>query len=184
MFLIPVHPRGRGEHRPVRQNRRQKAGSSPRARGTHSAIDDIINPIRFIPAGAGNTVSSCVGTSAPPVHPRGRGEHDCTTHVAPFGGGSSPRARGTHQHAQHTPSRLRFIPAGAGNTPQPGRPEGRQAVHPRGRGEHTGFVSFFTFVSGSSPRARGTRHSSRRAPRRCRFIPAGAGNTSAQEVSV
>ena len=74
----------------------------------------------------------------------------------------------------------RFIPAGAGNTtacpPQMPLP----TVHPRRRGEHGTVGRDISHAAGSSPQARGTPS---RAPARAaliRFIPAGAGNTSAR----
>ena len=90
---------------------------------------------RFIPAGAGNTLSRC-NNSFESV------------------GGSSPRARGTR-----VPCR-RCITAGSS---------------PRARG--TLRVHRQLAPNGSSPRARGTRWLARHATRG-RFIPAGAGNTN------
>ena len=92
--------------------------------------------------------------------------------------GSSPRARGTLRPTTPRAIPARFIPAGAGNTRSPRDFSPRFAVHPRGRGEHTGFWRIAAASCGSSPRARGTRSSCpviRLAPW---FIPAGAGNTS------
>ena len=49
-----VHPRGRGERCASRRSRYQRAGSSPRARGTQSSQALVSCWRRFIPAGAGN----------------------------------------------------------------------------------------------------------------------------------
>jgi len=92
--------------------------------------------------------------------------------------GSSPRARGTLAPSLRALLPNRFIPAGAGNTScccsrSRGRP-----VHPRGRGEHSPRNMWASLITGSSPRARGTRLGWRTAPQRRRFIPAGAGNTA------
>ena len=51
----------------------------------------------------------------------------------------------------------RFIPAGAGNTPEPETGRERWAVHPRWRGEHQLVVLATLNERGSSPLARGTR---------------------------
>ena len=93
------------------------------------------------------------------VHPRGRGEHGKLQRIISRHGGSSPRARGTHQGQRARGDRGRFIPAGAGNTQ---------------RVSHCVCVS-----SGSSPRARGTQPKRKTPCQWSRFIPAGAGNTSA-----
>ena len=112
-----------------------------------------------------------------PVHPRGCGEHSSWAWSPPSGTGSSPRVRGTPTLPASQTVGLRFIPAGAGNTPfrtphPPGRP-----VHPRGCGEHQGRVLSGGLGIGSSPRVRGTRTTSEWIHDQPRFIPAGAGNT-------
>ena len=95
---------------------------------------------------------------------------DCTV-------GSSPRVRGTLSCAGKEGLRLRFIPAGAGNTASSPRTCCGPPVHPRGCGEHGQVGPICQARHGSSQRARGTRapRCSRRAE--SRFIPAGAGNT-------
>ena len=156
-------------------------------------------PVRFIPAGAGNTTNLTTRDRRTAVHPRGRGEHTSSSWAQALDPGSSPRARGTPGPGAAGLCRGRFIPAGAGNTtsaPPKNRapavhPRGRgehagawaaarcgSAVHPRGRGEHAGGIVADGFGAGSSPRARGTLCPI--APHRCegRFIPAGAGNTA------
>ncbi len=131
---------------------------------------------RFIPAGAGNARGQpCLPINGS-VHPRWRGERG---HAAPprdVDHGSSPLARGTRPTALGGNTAERFIPAGAGNAPPPSALGCRRAVHPRWRGER--FVARIARIAlaGSSPLARGTLRSSGRLHRRCRFIPAGAGN--------
>ncbi len=115
--------------------------------------------------------------AATAVHPRGRGEHYTDTGTAFLCGGSSPRARGTRRADGQTIKRSRFIPAGAGNTPSAATTTSRPTVHPRGCGEHQRHSFPRSFVTGSSPRVRGTRTRCRVFPARFRFIPAGAGNT-------
>ncbi len=96
--------------------------------------------------------------------------------------GSSPRARGTLLLPMLVLIRLRFIPAGAGNTACMGQPLRDRAVHPRGRGEHHQTRSAPSIAAGSSPRARGTRQGSQTKSGFSRFIPAGAGNTNDQSL--
>jgi hypothetical protein len=52
-----VYPRWRGEHRSRADLISEISGLSPLARGTHSLALEIALGIRFIPAGAGNTLS-------------------------------------------------------------------------------------------------------------------------------
>ena len=56
-----VHPRERGEHHDREGGGAERAGSSPRARGTRVALQPEGAGGRFIPASAGNTVADCEG---------------------------------------------------------------------------------------------------------------------------
>jgi len=174
-----VHPRGRGEHRYTTEIHVGQGGSSPRARGTLCSQTYQALTGRFIPAGAGNTIPRATTAGGASVHPRGRGEHERTEWHRVVLFGSSPRARGTRLHARQTRLIQRFIPAGAGNTLRPDRRSAKRAVHPRGRGEHSVSPGPARRPSGSSPRARGTPRAQPQHARERRFIPAGAGNTTA-----
>ncbi len=70
-----VHPRWRGEHFSVCLDQHAAVGSSPLARGTHSYAPSLPSSPRFIPAGAGNTITGALVLISRPVHPRWRGEH-------------------------------------------------------------------------------------------------------------
>jgi len=153
-----VHPRGCGEHGMGVATSPNIAGSSPRVRGTHHNPSPEYLRARFIPAGAGNTRDMAVPLGWRAVHPRGCGEHVEFTPTAGTLTGSSPRVRGTRTSRRYTAPLA--------------------AVHPRGCGEHPFKVAHLHNDSGSSPRVRGTRPGSPRCPAGCRFIPAGAGNTS------
>ena len=152
-----VHPRGRGEHSRRKRPMHSPYGSSPRARGTREWLGDLSYKERFIPAGAGNTWVPADPNKSSAVHPRGRGEHCNTCSVCPVDYGSSPRARGTLCLAPGWRLVRRFIPAGAGNTSDGQRQGLAVPVHPRGRGEHWSAEIVMTMLTGSSPRARGTR---------------------------
>ena len=134
--------------------------------------------LRFIPASAGNTPIARTPAWRDPVHPRERGEHTSTSPASNCATGSSPRARGTPAGPHHGVVPARFIPASAGNTS--GHPGCGIwcAVHPRERGEHSRHPGALNRITGSSPRARGTRHRRLRRVSGLRFIPASAGNTS------
>ena len=133
----PVHPRERGEHPGLLLSPWSMAGSSPRARGTHTdgALHGAL--CRFIPASAGNTAAPERRASPRTVHPRERGEHCLLPTSALPDDGSSPRARGTRRP---TAASCRSAP-----------------VHPRERGEHLAEGGPEPTADGSSPRARGTR---------------------------
>ncbi len=113
--------------------------------------------VRFIPAGAGNTLRSFQQWSAPAVYPRWRGEHCATLTSAAAVIGLSPLARGTHVMVQGVAAWERFIPAGAGNTSPPPTRRAETAVYPRWRGEHNFFSLIRRLAFGLSPLARGTR---------------------------
>ncbi len=152
-------------------------GSSPLARGTRFAGVAHNVPVRFIPAGAGNTRWPTPASTGFPVHPRWRGEHASATWVLSTRAGSSPLARGTPEFPFALHHHWRFIPAGAGNT-TPWRCRYRpRSVHPRWRGEHRIAARIAAAMAGSSPLARGTHLTGADEVAQARFIPAGAGNT-------
>ena len=91
--------------------------------------------------------------------------------------GLSPLARGTLQEGRQKDQLTRFIPAGAGNTPERRIESDIPAVYPRWRGEHPNPVIACPTIRGLSPLARGTLAAGRHASALRRFIPAGAGNT-------
>ncbi len=70
-----VYPRWRGEHAMEAWNACRTAGLSPLARGTLGDIPQLSYSDRFIPAGAGNTISAEKRSIADTVYPRWRGEH-------------------------------------------------------------------------------------------------------------
>ena len=151
-----VHPRACGERACGLRAQGWCGGSSPRLRGTGAPAQCAGGHRRFIPAPAGNgNVATPIVTSSA-VHPRACGER-CRT-----GGkdidhyGSSPRLRGTRLH-----SGCRVFSS---------------TVHPRACGERAREVVHDSMPVGSSPRLRGTGGNTTPDLRRCRFIPAPAGN--------
>ena len=71
---IPVHPRVGGEQGRVTIGEVVITGSSPRGRGTGGADPAAAGKIRFIPAWAGNSLSSIDYRAPWAVHPRVGGE--------------------------------------------------------------------------------------------------------------
>ena len=179
-----VHPRWRGEHGQEGARRARWPGSSPLARGTLLRVSSTCSTMRFIPAGAGNTLPSESRQARGAVHPRWRGEHMTQPIDMQSAIGSSPLARGTPRVSHRNTRHRRFIPAGAGNTAWSLRPWSGCAVHPRWRGEHTTTRLPYERRNGSSPLARGTQFAAVAQRKKRRFIPAGAGNTSCRRCLV
>ncbi len=151
------HPRVRGEHMRALIVCTSADGSSPRARGTLDEQHVQAVVVRVIPACAGNTSAASAGTRRRSGHPRVRGEH--------------------RQGAAELAHVERVIPACAGNTRFAEMLLGILRGHPRVRGEHSATLRWLPNMSGSSPRARGTRQAGRPGRLCLRVIPACAGNT-------
>ena len=177
-----VHPRVCGEHRRFHSGVRDSPGSSPRMRGTRRGQRQRRTGHRFIPAYAGNTNPIPEFAVDLPVHPRVCGEHSAVVQVHDGRFGSSPRMRGTLRQPLPCRSRIRFIPAYAGNTTNAASCCRPVAVHPRVCGEHVTASRLFSASSGSSPRMRGTRVCLNWVNPSPRFIPAYAGNTEVYNV--
>ncbi len=92
--------------------------------------------------------------------------------------------RGTPHLREQCVVRLRFIPAHAGNTTVVSRQIVSDTVHPRACGEHIALNDRAGSMSGSSPRMRGTPVADLVRQQLVRFIPAHAGNTSAEPCSI
>ena len=176
-----VYPRWRGEHFHWQHQGDCRTGLSPLARGTPAVAFLCLRPVRFIPAGAGNTTGLRKGGDKPPVYPRWRGEHLTIRKNPVLPAGLSPLARGTRRRRICGRYRGRFIPAGAGNTRICGRYRGPTSVYPRWRGEHATITPQNVMSGGLSPLARGTPGDKTNDVSKARFIPAGAGNTAWRE---
>ena len=172
-----VHPRVCGEQKHPEDPDHVPSGSSPRVRGTVSRQGDLNTPHRFIPACAGNRLNVSSRSLKGPVHPRVCGEQPAFIVGSSNTIGSSPRVRGTVQIPDCLRTRLRFIPACAGNSQ--GFPTGwvNPSVHPRVCGEQNRVPGTNTRANGSSPRVRGTDPVCDRVWKPDRFIPACAGNS-------
>ena len=138
--------------------------------------------LRFIPAPAGNAVTSGPYQNVTAVHPRACGErlHPLHTMGSPLG--SSPRLRGTHEIRNISSHCARFIPAPAGNAHCSRRKSKPLPVHPRACGERKPCDWIGHGQIGSSPRLRGTQHAAPAGFARGRFIPAPAGNAAPSQV--
>ena len=113
-----------------------RGGLSPLARGTLQVGAHQNHLIRFIPAGAGNTLPYFFIVHVHAVYPRWRGEHFLIHDGEQYLTGLSPLARGTPLRVAKFHTKRRFIPAGAGNTALFWLFSATSAVYPRWRGEH------------------------------------------------
>ena len=93
--LAPVHPRASGERRILGSHVSLGSGSSPRERGTRRRRGRRAQPVRFIPARAGNAPAGPSRRPGRSVHPRASGERRWARSSALMPAGSSPRERGT-----------------------------------------------------------------------------------------
>ena len=171
-----VHPRVCGERGHARPFKSMKSGSSPRVRGTPSINPPSPDPMRFIPACAGNAWQALRGLARVPVHPRVCGERTQLLSSVDSEFGSSPRVRGTPIDRSDILAHHRFIPACAGNAWFARGGRQATAVHPRVCGERPTTTCARLTAIGSSPRVRGTLDVGPAGPLRVRFIPACAGN--------
>ncbi len=176
-----VYPRWRGELFCALAFCWLSRGLSPLARGTLCRCQHCWRVIRFIPAGAGNTVPRIISLSSSTVYPRWRGEHSASLMPIIGLGGLSPLARGTRRQRIVRLPLHRFIPAGAGNTSTLSITTDREPVYPHWRGEHPNGSALSYPQIGLSPLARGTQSDAIDALIDARFIPAGAGNTEGAE---
>ena len=150
----------------------------PRACGEHcDHIQTRAFLLGIIPAHAGNTSSLAWPRASSRDHPRACGEHfDGDTGVFRFRG-SSPRMRGTQDALAENKNIVRIIPAHAGNTRRPSSPTSGAGDHPRACGEHPFRGLSQAFLTGSSPRMRGTLIDRITHVSNLGIIPAHAGNT-------
>ena len=116
------HPRSRGEYPSHRGVSRAGRGSSPLSRGIQSRLRGFLDPVRIIPALAGNTRFGSPSYYCSSDHPRSRGEYGRRTLVWRSTAGSSPLSRGIPALMQNPLSVYRIIPALAGNTRTTPRP--------------------------------------------------------------
>ena len=145
-------------------------------RGTGAAGLRLFQPLRFIPARAGNRYNQLCQRETLPVHPRSCGEQTIAQKPGQKGFGSSPLVRGTEFDQTGNMTRIRFIPARAGNR-KPGESTVKlSSVHPRSCGEQIRERDRPARVSGSSPLVRGTGSWNTGLGLQARFIPARAGN--------
>ena len=172
------HPRSRGVYGGLFTPGRRKAGSSPLARGLRTSSSSPGRGGRIIPARAGFTARPPGTGGAAADHPRSRGVYSSARRVLGSRAGSSPLARGLPVERERARASLRIIPARAGFTPAPTATPPQDEDHPRSRGVYRSPDLTADTKDGSSPLARGLRHSEPVLISRSGIIPARAGFTS------
>ena len=132
-----AHPHVCGEHVECSMCRTKRQGSSPRMRGTPTAVFLPGLDRGLIPTYAGNTTGTTETSKSLRAHPHVCGEHRDWHSASPRAGGSSPRMRGTPDFSFSWLRTLGLIPTYAGNTPST-HPRLKQAwAHPHVCGEHS-----------------------------------------------
>ena len=153
------------------------AGSSPHTRGARvGGCGDGLG-CRIIPAYAGSTSGSMIGTRRSTDHPRIRGEHGMRLNLDGSVSGSSPHTRGALAAAAAGAGASGIIPAYAGSTPGAVGTDTAHWDHPRIRGEHPGALRASSQGPGSSPHTRGARAVVECEGSAPGIIPAYAGST-------
>ena len=147
-------------------------------RGTPFTPHRMLLIAGIIPAYAGNTCHTADPCPSAWDHPRVCGEHLVDREPTKRMPGSSPRMRGTRRFGRADCPPPGIIPAYAGNTHLAGLLVWCGGDHPRVCGEHSSVSFLVWWLTGSSPRMRGTRpfHSISSCDA-VGIIPAYAGNT-------
>ena len=110
------HPRACGAHCEMKLTEKQRRGSSPRMRGSHSPRRDVRRGLGIIPAHAGLTFCHAGANTGRRDHPRACGAHSPGRKAIRASAGSSPRMRGSRLLLLHCKLNLGIIPAHAGLT--------------------------------------------------------------------
>ena len=150
-------------------------GLSPRVRGNPLSICPLANPLRSIPACAGEPRGQLCNGVAAEVYPRVCGGTRLVLLPSSGGGGLSPRVRGNRLRLPPLPAAEGSIPACAGEPPRRGRVVSEVGVYPRVCGG-TGLMAVTVMLAmGLSPRVRGNLDAGADAGQGMRSIPACAG---------
>ena len=176
------HPRSRGVYYTERGDDKVQEGSSPLARGLHTADRPGRGAVRIIPARAGFTRRPSTSTLRDRDHPRSRGVYARACLGAVSAAGSSPLARGLPLAAIEDQVHDRIIPARAGFTCQPHWGHTPYPDHPRSRGVYPIGHRLHRGLDGSSPLARGLPRIQSGAGYLPRIIPARAGFTTGLRI--
>ena len=173
----PDHPRACGANNTGPAQAASDIGSSPRMRGKPMAEIERQAAMRIIPAHAGQTSGHPAWSVPGTDHPRACGANAQWSFGRRLQVGSSPRMRGKRDRTGNRTTIRRIIPAHAGQTGLRVGDVPERTDHPRACGANSCSVIVYRLCCGSSPRMRGKPARPRRRFRRCRIIPAHAGQT-------
>ena len=182
--IVRDHPRSRGVYMLWRPSARSRTGSSPLTRGLQVRTTTMSHSARIIPARAGFTRPPRRSCDHAQDHPRSRGVYPMTPRAGGTLAGSSPLARGLHQHPPHGQAARGIIPARAGFTASASTCARTTRDHPRSRGVYAATRPTRPTCSGSSPLARGLPGRLHPAGGQRRIIPARAGFTVRSRLPV
>ena len=191
------HPRSRGVYGARAHGGHALVGSSPLARGLRPQPGEEVAEDGIIPARAGFTAHAGHQPGPAADHPRSRGVYcsRSSSGIRPAGSsplarglpvvekladwftGSSPLARGLRPQPGEEVAEDGIIPARAGFTSSGPGPTSGRPDHPRSRGVYQCNASISGSPGGSSPLARGLRHTYLIFWPGERIIPARAGFT-------
>ena len=152
---IAVYPRVGGGNAGARRGRPHTQGLSPRGRGKHLPGYVMWVLTRSIPAWAGETIVICFVRCATKVYPRVGGGNAPNIQEASDVFGLSPRGRGKRYSDRPAQSRVRSIPAWAGETIFPSTTRASTKVYPRVGGGNRCGGNATAAQKGLSPRGRG-----------------------------
>ena len=179
-----VYPRVCGGTHPAGGVKGSGDGLSPRVRGNRSAGNIATTLARSIPACAGEPTSVRTGVVLPRVYPRVCGGTGMLHARDRMPRGLSPRVRGNLLVDLNPFRSAGSIPACAGEPDARRLPMSCARVYPRVCGGTLRIYVAGAVNQGLSPRVRGNPPPARHMPRRCRSIPACAGEppTPAREA--
>ena len=177
-LLGPDHPRACGANALFTGGAMAWNGSSPRMRGKRRVlrVDQIVG--RIIPAHAGQTRPRVICVALKPDHPRACGANGNGRGRPTDSAGSSPRMRGKPMRWIEQASRIRIIPAHAGQTDRLFCMMALTTDHPRACGANPLPGPGCCRDAGSSPRMRGKLSQVLQIYGQRRIIPAHAGQTT------
>jgi len=177
IFILTVHPHGRGDNAHATASLQAFSGSPPRAWGQRYPTLRQGVKQRFTPTGVGTTQDRPLYSLRHTVHPHGRGDNEHLDSQGHRAIGSPPRAWGQRSANYPWDSRTRFTPTGVGTTWPWRLGPSAWPVHPHGRGDNKMSMKIMSVIIGSPPRAWGQQMRPHPQPNLARFTPTGVGTT-------